>query len=92
MTERRNPTSGYLLDQGKRTQLLDSLACAYECIEHLCTLLLSIEHGGLSDGEQQETLMMCCDEAMNIIADYGMFGPMLLDIYHDDGQNMTRKP
>ena len=85
MSERRNPTSVYLVDQGKRSHLLDSLACAYECIEHLCTLLLSIEHGGLSEGETQETLMMACDEAMNILAENIHMQPMLLDIYHDDG-------
>lgn len=83
MTDYRNPTSVYLSDQGKRTHLLDSLVCTYECIADICGVLLSLEDETISESERQKLTVDAGTNAMNVLADMKMVAPMLLDIYRD---------
>lgn len=79
--------SKYLSDQVERIHLLDYLASMYESMHEVSEALLTLDHGGLTDDEAVTTKYQATTGAMNLLADMRMSWPMLMDMYHDAGDD-----
>lgn len=75
--------SEYLSDQGKRAHLLDYLASLYDNVADLSGVLLVLDEPVLTNDERKALNVKACTMAMNVLADWKIIHPMMLDLYHE---------